>query len=212
MPIIKYFYAPGACSMAGHILLLESGLPFEAVCPADVRTSPLPEDFRRINPKMRVPVICVDGETITEVPAILTIIASFVPEQQYLGRTTLETVRAYEWMNWLSGTLHAVAFKAIFRPLQFSTEPAAAEAIAARGREAVKEGLDHIESRLVGLYAVGQAFSAVDPYLFVFYRWANGVGFDMKTQYPKYTALVQNLVGRESVQTALKVEGIESTL
>ena len=132
MPNIKYYYSPGSCSLAPHILLRETGLEFEGIRIGDLRFNPIPEEFRLINPKMRVPVICIDDETITELPAIVTIIASLSPEMKLLGQTQLETVRVYEWMNWLNGTVHGFAFKHVFRPMHFTTDPTGSEGIMAK--------------------------------------------------------------------------------
>lgn len=161
---------------------------------------------------MRVPVISIGEEIITELPAIITMLASLAPEKNLLGRTQLETVRVYEWMNWLSGTVHSLAFKPIFRPDNFTIDPAGYEGVRTKARQTVKESLDLIEGRLYGVYAVGGAYTAVDAYLFVFYRWGNQIGINMKGEYPKYTALVANLVQRAAVKSALEVEEIPSTL
>lgn len=206
---IKFYYFPGACSLAPHILLRETGVDFE---PINMKAIQIGEDFRRINPKMKVPVISLGQDTITELPAVATAIASLAPDMGLLGRTPLDTVRVYEWMNWLSGTLHGGGFSHLFRPERYSIDPGATEGIKAGAIERIKDGFDYIEARLKGVHAVGDAFTAVDPYLLVFYRWGNNNIFEMKDRYPKYTALVSNLVQRSAVSATLEVEDITSTL
>ena len=75
MSEICFWYAAGACSLAPHILLHEVGADFvgieTAVTPAE-RISPR---ALTINPKLRVPVLSIDSEIITEVPAIATVIS-----------------------------------------------------------------------------------------------------------------------------------------
>jgi len=96
--------------LAPHVLLHELGLRYTA-CETLVRTGATQSaEFARINPKKRVPVLSLDGEIITEVPAIATAIAGLAPERHLMGRTALEQARVYEWMNWLSGTLHGQGF------------------------------------------------------------------------------------------------------
>ncbi len=213
MPQIKFFFAPGACSLGPHILLRETGVPFEAI--ANVVTQDkveFTEELSRINPKKRVPVISIDGETITETPAVATAIAGLAPDMSLIGRTPLDTLRVYEWMNWLSGTLHGQGFGGLFRPERYSDDPAALDGIRAKALKHIKGCFDTIEGQLSGTYAVGDALTMVDPYLFVFYRWGNVVGFQMKEKYPSYTALISNLVQRPAVKEALEVENIPSTL
>jgi glutathione S-transferase len=213
MPTVKFYYAPGACSLAPHILLRETGVTFEAIAnKVDGTGTTFIEGFATINPKMRVPVITIDQDTITESPAVLTAIARLAPEMYLIGRTPLDTLRVYEWMNWISGTLHGQGFGALFRPERYSDDPAAFNGIQEKGRKHVGNCFDEIEGRLDGIHAVGGVFTAVDPYLFVFYRWGNDVGFDMKGKYPRYTALVLNLVKRPAVRATLKAENIQSAL
>jgi glutathione S-transferase len=42
--------------------------------------------------------------------AIATAIANLAPGRHLMGRTALDRVRVYEWMTWLSGTLHGQGF------------------------------------------------------------------------------------------------------
>jgi glutathione S-transferase len=113
MPQTKLYFAPGTCSLAPHILLREAGVEFEAIANSvTLKTVTFAEGFELLNPKMRVPVLVLDGVVITELPAIVTAIAQLVPNMRLMGKGQLETVRVYEWMNWLSGTLHGQAFGA----------------------------------------------------------------------------------------------------
>lgn len=208
MPDIKFWYAPGACSLASHVLLHEVGVPFEAVETSFAKGAHLTDEFARINPKRRVPVLRLDGEVITEVPAIATAIAGLTPGRHLMGRTALDRARVCEWMNWLSGTLHGQGFAGLWRPERFSDDPDVFEGIRARARRTIFESFDLVEHRLRGSYSVGDGFTTVDPYLLVFYRWGNGIGIDMPATYPAYTALAHELVRRDSVAAALAAEGL----
>ncbi|KFY89544.1 hypothetical protein V500_05615 [Pseudogymnoascus sp. VKM F-4518 (FW-2643)] len=210
MAPVKLWYSSGACSLAPHILLNEAGIEFESV-KLDIHAG-YPEEFRQINPKMRVPVLSIDGQTITENPAIMTAISQLVPDKHLLGKTNLEIVRAYEWMNWLSGVLHGQAFGGLFRPTRYSDDPTMYASIKAMSLLTVQECFATIDQDLSSDHAVGSSFTAVDAYLYVFYRWGVALGIDMKGKYPKYTGLVVNLVKRQSVQAALKAEGVESNV
>ncbi|KFY30370.1 hypothetical protein V493_01956 [Pseudogymnoascus sp. VKM F-4281 (FW-2241)] len=208
MAPIKFWYSPGACSLAPHILLKEAGIEFEPV-KLD-RIAGYTEEFRQINPKMRVPVISIDGQVVTETPAIMTAISQLVPDKHLLGKTNLEIVRVYEWMNWLSGVLHGQAFGGLFRTARFSDDPTTYESIKAKSLVTVQECFALIDQALSSDNAVGSSFTVVDAYMYVFYRWGASQGIDMKGKYPKYTGLVVNLVKRQSVQDALEAEGVES--
>ncbi|KAJ0423312.1 glutathione S-transferase [Aspergillus carlsbadensis] len=211
MPDIKFFFAPNACSLAPHILLHEAGLPYEPLQSnyAGVEIQ-FPPEYKAMNPKMRVPVIVVDGEVITELPAVCTIISQLAPARNFMGKTPLETVRVYEWMNYLSGTVHSQGFGHMFRPWRWTTDedPKAHEQIKERARESVVESFAYIEGKLQGVHAVGEGLTAVDVFLYPLYRWATKSGIDLSV-YPKYAALIAELEKRDAVQAVLRKEGIQ---
>jgi glutathione S-transferase len=210
MPQVTLYYDPITCALAPFILLREAGVEFETVRPRR-NNDEFAEELRQINPKMRIPILLLDGEVITEVPAVSAAIAGLVPAMHLMGRRPLDTIRVYEWMNWLSGTLHVKSFGPLFRPHRYSDDPAAFEGIQAKAMESIKDCFNFIEDKLTNVYAVGGNLTVVDPLLFVFYRWGNnGAGLKMKETYPKYTALVANLVQRAAVKATLKDEDLES--
>lgn len=106
--------------MVAHILLSELGIPFHAV-PLHVGDSGYEaadgsfshaEYVQDINSTGYVPALSVDGEVITENPAILRYIANLAPERQLLGSTALQKARVDEWLAWLLSTLHGAGFGA----------------------------------------------------------------------------------------------------
>ena len=208
MPTIKLWFSPGACSVAPRMLLNEIGAPFEAIRVPIAEGANLKDDFTRINPKKRVPVLALDDEIITELPAIATAISHLSPGRHLMGKSALDSARVYEWMNWLSGTLHAQGFGSLWRPQRFSDDPAVYDSIMAKGRKTIVECFDAIEPRLSGDFAVGNAFSAVDAFLLVFYRWGNRIGVDMRTSYPQYTRFAEKLARRDSIVAAFDAENI----
>jgi len=208
MSSIKLWYWPGACSLAIHILLKEIGVQFEGISISLNEAGQ--EELRKVNRKLRVPVLLVDNEIITETPAIMTAISQLAPDRKLLGSTDIQIVRSYEWLNWLSGTLHGQAFGQLFRPGRFTDDVKMHNAIQKKGLASVQECFEVVETGLQGIHAVGDSFTVVDPYLYVFYRWGVENGIDMGARYPKYARLVAELTKRSEVKAALKAEGLKS--
>ena len=210
-PKLTLYLSPGACSLAPHIALCEAGIPFDTY--VITARQGVPPGFGKINPKLRVPVLSIgEGsheEIVTEVPAIMTAISQLAPEKNLLGRPGIETVRAYEWMNYLSGTIHVQSFGCLWRSHRFSDDEAVHDSIRAKGRKNAKDGFEFIESTLTGDFAVGNSFSAVDAYLYVFWRWGREIGVDM-SRFPEYSKLAHGVVARPSAQQALNAENITS--
>ncbi|MGI6853101.1 glutathione S-transferase N-terminal domain-containing protein [Mesorhizobium sp. 1B3] len=210
MPELRLWFSPGACSLAPHILLHEIGAAFEAVKTSIPEGAHLTEEFTRLNPKNRVPVLMLDGEVITELPAIATAISNLAPDKCLMGRTDLDRVRAYEWMNWLSGTVHGQGFGGLWRPQRFSDDPAVFENIRTKARRTIADCFETIDRRLSSTYSTGQNFTAVDAFLLVFYRWGNGIGIDVATAFPRYASFAEPLLQRPSVAAAIAAEGINA--
>jgi glutathione S-transferase len=189
IPKIILYRKDGACSLVPRALLTHLRIPFTAIPMQSgpdgleaVDGSLLHAEFRRVNPAGYVPILTVDDEAVTEMPAILTYIASLVPEQNLLmsmsAERAMDRARVAEWLAWLSGTLHN-AFAAIWRPYRFTDDAGAHESVARRGREVVDAGFARIEARLRGReWAVSEAgATVVDFRLYVFWRWG-GAGWD----------------------------------
>lgn len=203
------YYAPTACSIAPHIALEEIGADFE---PRRIdlgkgeQTSP---DYLRINPLGRVPAMVIDGQAVTEVPALLTYIAGLKPEAGLVPRTgTLAHARCFEWLGLLSSGLH-VAYAQFRRPSRFVSEDSACrDEVSETGREITIRYYREVEKRLGEGWAAGGSYSIADIYLFPFHGWAWRFDFDIAGECPKWTALVSRMRERPAVQRAIEREGM----
>lgn len=204
---IKLYFAPGACSLASHIALEESGLAYETQkidTAAGQQRSP---EYLAINPRGRVPTLVVDGRVLTENVGILTYIAGGYPKAGIWPRDTWHQAVAVSTMAWLSNTVHP-AFGHMFRAARYVDGDAAQEAVKAKGRAMFQEYLKEIDGLLNGRkWAIGNHFTVVDGYLVVFYRWGN------RNQVPvhelkNYSALMDRVLARPAVKKVFVDEGI----
>lgn len=208
-PQLTLYYSPKACSLASHIALEESGLPYAAAA-VNIRA----QDHRRpeylkLNPSGTVPALGINEQILTESQAILTYVADLVPERHLLPRTgTLARARAHQWMNLISSSVH-VAYRGIFRPQTYGGEsPEGMTAVAAQSHQSLCKVIQTIEERLGERpYALGEGFSVVDAYLFVFYLWSH----DERIQHelperPRWRALAGRVWQRESVRKVVARE------
>ena len=213
---LRLWYSPNACSLAVHIVLRETGLPFEPIRlkieqqPNDAGVARLPEQFRDINPKMRVPVLAINDEIITELPAIMLAVSDLAPHLKLTGSNAMENVRTYEWLCYLSSTLHGLGFGGLWRPQRFVEEPELFPNVSKRALKTITECFETIEGKLTGIYSVGNSFTVTDAFLCIFWRWGKQrLGIDMEEIYPKFTMLAQNVMRRETAQAAIKNEGLK---
>ena len=204
---IKLYFAPGACSLASHIALEESGLKYETQkidTAAGQQRSP---EYLAINPRGRVPTLVVDGHVLTENVGILTYVAGGYPKAGIWPKDTWHQAVAVSTMAWLSNTVHP-AFAHMFRAQRYVDGDAAQEAVKAKGREMYWGFLKEIDGLLSGRkWAVGNHFTVVDGYLLVFYRWANRNQMPV-SELKNYSALVDRVLARPAVKKVMADEGI----
>jgi glutathione S-transferase len=208
-PQLTLYYSPKACSLASHIALEESGLPYKAAS-VDIRAGENVEaKYLKINPSGAVPALRAGDTVISESQAILTYIADLVPERELIPRPgTRARAKAHEWMNWISSSVH-VTYRSIFKPQVYAgDDPPAIAAVREHARKKLPKILNEIEERLGdSSYAVGTDFTVVDAYLFVFYLWS----FDERIQAElpprvRYGALAARVWGRPAVRTVVARE------
>jgi glutathione S-transferase len=203
------YYSPGACSLAPHIVLEEIGLPFSLSLVSTGDGGTRTPEHLRLNPKGRVPVLVTGDSVLTEVPAILLHLALSHSGAALLADSQEGLVRSIEWFNWLSGSVHAVAVRQVWRPETFTHDPAQHDAIMAKGKENLASAFALIEERMQhAAWAVGDHYSVVDAYLLVFYRWGNRMGFNMREKYPAWTGHTLRVLERPAVTRALSREEI----
>lgn len=203
------FYAPGASSLAPHILLQASGLGFalEKVDLTNKRWAG--GDFDLINPKSYVPVLQLEnGQRLTECSVILQYIADTVPEQALLP--AIGTFARYEALQWLSFLAMEVQ-KNFITPERHGGVSAnflaRTEAGQQQTRERVSPRLAFIDRQLAGReHVLGEGFSAVDAYLFTLLTWARRLAIDLTpwSQLSRYFASVGT---HPSIRQVLDVEG-----
>lgn len=202
----KLYYSPGACSMAVHIVLEELGVPYELELVSVQSGATSRPAYLAINPKGRVPALERDGEVLTEVSALLAYLANQHTESRLLPPDAWLAGRCHEWLSWLSSEVHP-AFAQVWRP-ERSVETAAYQAdVQAKGRANIRARLGEIEERLARTdgYVVGNQYTVVDPYLFVYFGWGRYVGLDM-AEYPAFARHAALVSSRAAVRRVMKQE------
>ena len=91
--MLTLYYAPGACSMASHIGLEETGAPYETRLVSFANSEQRSEAYLKINSRGRVPALSVDGAILVENTAILTYLAKKFPTAKLLPADPLAEAR-----------------------------------------------------------------------------------------------------------------------
>jgi glutathione S-transferase len=200
---MKLYYAPGACSMAPHIVLREAGFKF------DLEKVDIPnkkteggDDFWKINPKGYVPALRLDdGQVLTEVGVICQYLADQKPESGLAPKLgTMERYRLMETVNFTATEVHK-QIGALFNPMM---TPVMKEV----QRGTIERRFNALEKSLEGKqYAMGDKFSVGDAYLFTVLNWTNLHKIDLG-KWPNIKSYMGRVGARPAVQETLKAEGL----
>lgn len=202
---MKLYHAPGASSLASHIVAKEARVPVDLV-KVDLKThrTEHDEDYLAINPRGYVPALQLDGgEILTEGPVILQFIADQAPQSGLLPRAgSLERWRVLQWLTFISSELHKQFFYA-------RSELSAEVHQLARGR--IKRRMGEVNARLEAVpYLAGSRFTVADAYLFTVLSWTGRFGIDL-AEYPDLRSFMVRVLESPSVRDALKEEGLIDT-
>lgn len=200
---MKLFYKPGACSLASHITLRESGKDF-TLDGVDLMKKRLEngDDFFAVNPKGQVPALLLDdGTLLTEGVAIMQYLADSVPDRQLLAPTSsLSRYKTIEWLNYIATELHK-GFTPLFRPDTPEDFKPTVRALLEKKMQYVNESLKDNQ------WICGPRFSIADAYLFTVLRWAYAVKLNM-AGLSHIDAYMARMAERPAVAAALKAEGL----
>ncbi|MBT3065528.1 glutathione transferase GstA [Rhodoferax sp. U11-2br] len=200
---MKLYYSAGACSLATHIAMKETGLAFEAVS-APTKTHRLEDgtDYYSINPLGYVPLLVLDdGKQLHEVAVILQYLADLVPERQLApANGTFERYKLQEWLNFIATELHK-GFSPLFTPHM----PDEAKELA---KTRLNARLQWVDGELNGKnYLMGEVFTVADAYLFVVQSWGKYVGVDVSALV-NLSAFATRVAARPAVQAAMRAEAL----
>jgi glutathione S-transferase len=204
--MLTLYYANGACSMAPHMVLEESGEKYEGrrldLSKGEHRT----EAHLKIHPLGRVPALLLDnGEPLTENTAILP----------YLGKRfglwptdPVAEARALSVIGFFASSVHP-AHAHVGRPERYASDKSHFPDIQARGLESFHTYLKQIDGMLAGREWVSDKYSVLDPYAFTFYVW--GVRRELPVgELKHYTAHRDRMVARPAVQRVMADEKLKA--
>lgn len=203
--MLTLYYTPGACSLAAHIVLEESGQEYQSKQVRFAEEEQRSEAYLKINPQGRVPTLVLDdGEPLAENTAILP----------YLGKRfglwptdPVVEARVLSLIGFLATNVHpSVAH--MWRPYRYAADPAVHPQIQERGRETFDGYLQQIDSKLAGRDWFTNQYSVADPYLFVFYFWGVRRGYPMQ-ELKNFSAFKDRMMKRSAVRHVLTKEEID---
>ena len=200
---MKLYYFKGACSLADHIVLEWTGVPYRTVDALESVKSP---EYLRTDPNGTVPLL-IDGElTLTQNASILCYLAEQRPGLQLLGDGSRRSrAEVMDWLSFLNSDVH-VAFKPIFNPRRFLPDPDPYHATAIAATAAPVCGPFSIASTSGSQAGIGSRPTiGCRSDLFVMIRWAVrlNVGVDGLANVLRFA---ERMYADAGVQKAIRAE------
>ena len=204
--MLKLYYSPGACAMASHIALEESGATYEAIGIDLSKGEQKTPEYLAINPAGVTPALETERGVITQNAAILAFIAQTRPQQNLAPIGDPYRMARFNAFNgWLGSSLHPALGKVLFSRPPLEGEARAEAAGAAQSRLQLVE-----DSLLEGPWVMGDAYTLADGYLMVFERWARSVDLLDPARFPGLNAHLDGVQKRAAVQRVLAAEDLEA--
>ncbi|AXB80377.1 glutathione transferase GstA [Novosphingobium sp. P6W] len=198
---MKLFAHPGASSMSIHILLHETGLPFELeIVNVTTKMRADGSDYRLVAERGLVPLLELDdGSAITENVVIAQFLCDMASREDLMPHAgTIDRYRVMEWQSYIAAELHK-GFSPLFWPIDDEAK--------AFVRTRLEERLRMIDAVLEdSTYLTGDTFTAADAYLFVIASWSLFFQFDL-SQMPNLRSYLSTIGKRASVLAAFAAEG-----
>jgi glutathione S-transferase len=192
---MKLYYAPGACSMAPHIVLRELGKKFDIEkVDLGAKKTEAGSDFWKVNGKGYVPTLEIGkGEVLTEVSTILQYLADKAKATKILPKAgTMARYRTSELHKSIGG---------LFNPAM----PAEGKKVITDRALARIKWMDGVLGK--NKFVTGKSFSVADAYAFTVLNWCGMVGIDLSGM-KNIQEWMGRIAARPAVQATLKAEGL----
>lgn len=206
--MLKLYYAPGACSLASHIVLEEAGAQYERHRVDTKNNQQRSPEYLKLNPKGRVPTLVTNRGTLTESPVIMGYIAQTFPEAKLADNSDSFAFADMQAFNlFLTATVH-IAFAHVFRPARYADGDETAAAMKVKASASLDEYFAMIEGKMSDgrPYVQGDCYTVSDPYLLVFSRWLDRAGLGPVDKFERVAAHRKRIEARPAVQRVLAAE------
>lgn len=202
--MIELYYFYPACSLASHLALEESGLPYMPVR-VDLKDPAKAAEYKKINPRGTVPLLIHNGVQLLETVAILDYVDRLAPGAKLMPADPMARAQCMSFLAWGTSTAH-INFRMSFRPERFGAPAEMHDAMKALGRTNFWASLQTLNERLAKQdWIMGKDFSAADCYALRFYDWGRIAKYPVE-ELAAFTAHKDRMIARPAVRRVLERE------
>jgi len=215
--MIQLHYYPSTAAMVPHILLEEIGVPYQRVLVDRAVNAHKQPEHLRLNPNGLLPVL-VDGDLVVwETAAIALHLCDTHPDAGLAPPLASgERAAFYQWLMWLTNTLQA-GLILYFYPERWMNEgnTAGAAELKIQAQRRIGVLLDMLDAELARHgrpWFGGDAFSALDPYVFTLCRWTRNFSSAPARDRPTLGPYLNRVLARPAVQAVIAAERLSAPI
>jgi glutathione S-transferase len=204
------YYSPGSCSLVVHCLLEELGVPFEPKRIDLKAREQHAAEYRKLNPKGKVPALATPEGVLTECVAIIEYLCDrHDAAGRWLGEPgSWARAKIREQVATLATEIHPL-FNRLFHEDDFADAPQARAAVKAKGAAKLVDYFRAEERRLAGAVAATDAATVADLYFMVIARWGRWLD-PPANELPGLRPYYDAMIARPAVARAMQREGIKA--
>jgi glutathione S-transferase len=203
------YYSPGSCSLIVHALLEELGVPFDTKRVDVAAREHLGGEYRKVNPKGKVPALVTPEGVLTECVAIVQYLCdTHDPHGRWLAKPgTWQRAKTLEQIATLATEVHPL-FNRFFHQDDFSDAKEVQDAVKSRGAEKLLAYFRGEDAALTKPHWSGDTMTVADLYFMVIARWGRRLepsAIRMANIEPWFTRMTD----RPAVKRAMEREGVK---
>lgn len=200
------YYMPGACSLAVHVALLETGAKFTLENVSVPAGQPRSPEFLKVNPRGAVPVIKNGDFVLREGAAILTYLLEEA-KSPLLPQKGEARAKALEWLSFANSTLHPAYGRMFFYNKNLG-DAAAEDKLYGLTIDQINKYWEEVESVLQKQdYIAGSECTIADILITVIANWSPAAKKPIKIG-EKTKAMFKRVIARPSYQKAMADESV----
>ena len=209
---LELYFAPGACSFVPHVALeaikAATGQDYEPKMLKLHKGEHLTPEYLALNANGQVPLLVVDGKSLSQLVAICEFLDHKFPEAGLLPRDPWDRAQALSTLTWFNNSVHPT-FTRFFRNTKFADGEAAQQAVREKSISDYRQLIERIQAMLSEAkpYFGGTKPNVVDAYALNLYRWGGSLGIDPAT-IPAFRDYVEKLAKEPAVAAAIERERI----
>jgi glutathione S-transferase len=161
-------------------------------------------DYLKINPKHKVPLLVVDGKTLSENVAIQLWIDQAFPNANLLPRDPWQKLQAISLMSWCSSGIHPYLTR-MNSPVAICDIPGSEDSVSKLAKAPLFENYKIADDMLAGREYFFDHFTAPDAHFFWCFRRGTLFNLDL-SEFKNCTAHFERMKTRPSVQKLLAYE------